>query len=137
MNLERIKVDEVVQVAGALDSDRPPIQAWRSRRGGRGGGWIVQEHAYGGAVGTPFEGVRLISVGYRSDWRFAESVVASWSTVQALKERLFPGTLAIELYPREPEVVNIAPVRWLWLLPKGCALPLSIDDLEGGGEVTS
>lgn len=94
----------------------------------------MQAFAVPSVVGTPWQGMLRVGINqYRvaGDPRSGCEIVTNWSTIQEIKEALFPGRLAIEVYPSDHEVVNVAPMRWLWVLPAGCRLPFS---LKGGLE---
>jgi len=46
--------------------------------------------------------------------------------MQAIKDQFWPHRQAVEIYPPAAEVVDVAPMRWLWILPAGEALPFDL-----------
>lgn len=86
---------------------RPRIAVWRSRK------FMVQAFDEGG-------GVTRLSIN-RTEWdertgRFRDDI--SWGALQLLKlEAGFPNQWAVEVYPANTSVVNVANMRHLWLLP--------------------
>lgn len=93
------------------ESSVPRFAVWRSRE------FLVQAFDEGGGI------VRL-SVN-RCDWdfnaqRFREDI--TWDDLQRLKaEAGFSNFMAVEIFPVEANVVNVANMRHLWVLP--VALP--------------
>ena len=87
---------------------KPRIAVWRSRR------FLVQAFGEG-------DGIVRLSVN-RTEWdektgRFREDI--SWDALQALKaEAGYPNHWAVEVYPADTAVVNVANMRHLWLLPE-------------------
>ena len=104
---------------------RSPIDGWTCD--GKGGSWVVlcwEEH---GSDGTPWEGMLRVSIGkYPKPGAGAIDLHVNWSKIQEIKEQLFPDRLAMEIYPPEEQVVDVANLRWLWILPEGCKLPFSL-----------
>jgi hypothetical protein len=46
--------------------------------------------------------------------------------MQAIKDAHWPHRLAVEIYPPRHAIVDVAPMRWLWILPAGAALPFNL-----------
>lgn len=40
--------------------------------------------------------------------------ILSWAELQTIKESFWPGDVAVEVYPREEDVVNLWNTRHLW-----------------------
>lgn len=55
-------------------------------------------------------------------------IVESWEFIQGIKEQLFPGRTAIEFYPNLTDVVDQAPMRWMFVAPKGYQFPCGLGD---------
>ena len=51
----------------------------------------------------------------------------TWEEVQAVKEQLWGDVLAIELYPRKAETVNLRHTRHIWRLPQ--TVEFEVDDI--------
>lgn len=103
----------------------PPDRVWLSdsKR------WVVQQFAVPSADGTPWEGMKRVGISHYRKANTPKSQVViekTWSAIQEIKETLFPGYLAIEVYPADSQVVDVAPMRWLWLLPAGATLPFTL-----------
>lgn len=56
----------------------------------------------------------------------AWEISVTWSFLQGIKEQIFPGRTAIEVYPNEERVINQAPMRWLMVAPAGFVLPQTL-----------
>lgn len=46
-----------------------------------------------------------------------DDIVESWSTIMGWLRPLIGDRAAIEVYPRDEQVVNTAPFRWFWIVP--------------------
>lgn len=75
-----------------------PVAAWWSRR------YVVQ--VYGdGRIAIRGNGGKVLEV--------------SWSEIQDVKRAIgFGDHWAVEFYPADADVVDVAPMRWLWLLSR-------------------
>jgi hypothetical protein len=64
--------------------------------------------------------------------RRKDQKAATWDEAQRIKNELV-GTeaTAIEVYPKGKVLVNQAPVRHLWVLPKGFGLPFGLTEVAG------
>lgn len=47
----------------------------------------------------------------------ANDICESWSTIMSWLRPLIGDRAAIEVYPREHDVLNTAPIRWFWVVP--------------------
>lgn len=116
-----------------------PTKAWRDA----GNRWVVMEFPVTSVDDTPWKGLKRVGISfYRKPGKPSSQaeIQVSWSTIQQIKEDLFPGRLGIEVYPDPSEVVDGQPMRWLWLLPPGCSLPFSLSGVSSqlrsyGGKV--
>lgn len=92
---------------------QPPVTVWVSR------GFIVQLFAFDGA--PPRLSIRSTDPRGRHD--------VTWDELQAVKRDIGFGHMwAIEVYPPDDSVENVAPMRHLWLMPKAM-----VPDLRFGG----
>ena len=90
-----------------LNHPRAPTRAWRSRD------FLVQEFpAEGPAI------VRLsVNVTALDGQRWKDGI--PWDDLQRLKaEAGYPMHDAVEVFPRATDVVNVANMRHIWILPK-------------------
>jgi hypothetical protein len=93
------------------------IQAWRSRS------FLVQ--AFGEGEGLIRLSVNRTTLGDNGRW--LENI--SWDELMQLKrEAGFGDWYAIEVYPRDKDVVNVANMRHLWVMEK----PLNIGWFKNG-----
>ena len=102
--------------------------------------WSVMVWRAEGANGTPYAG--SLRVGIRAAVRPqqhptkkepAGQLLVTWSQLQAIKDTFWPHRVAVEIFPPREQIVDVAPMRWLWVLPAGCALPFNLaDDTDGG-----
>lgn len=61
---------------------------------------------------------RVEAAAFRADRDKAPAI--SWEELEALKNNLgFSDRMALELFPPGNQVVNVAPMRHLWLVPPG------------------
>lgn len=100
----------------------PPVAAWKSDNNC----WAVLAYSVPTTDGTPWEGTLRVGIKHVDRRGRDREVVENWSFLQAIKEKLFPGRLAIEIYPPASQLVDVAPMRWLWLLPPDARLPISL-----------
>ena len=86
-----------------------PTRVFRSRA------WFVQEFAEeGGVIRLSVNRVKYNSTPKGISWY--EGI--SWDDLQWIKQELGYGArCAVELYPPEEHVVNVANIRHLWVLP--------------------
>lgn len=55
-------------------------------------------------------------------------ILCTWSELQAVKNHYWPHRQAVEIYPERDQVINAAPLRWLWVLPAGFRLPFDLGE---------
>lgn len=58
-------------------------------------------------------------------------VLATWSEIQAIKDHFWPHRQAVEVYPPKGQKPDLAPLRWLWVLPAGESLPFEVWTRDG------
>lgn len=113
-------------------TERTPTSVWVNKRDG----WVIQVWAgiaaTPGTIGTPWEGTVRICVKHSKGRNANEynsrkhDVPITWDELQAIKEWLFAGRIALEVYPPQSKVVDVANMRWLWVLPAGACLPFNL-----------
>jgi len=84
---------------------RQPIEVWRSRQ------YLIQ-------VFNERDGIERLSIQSttHNGSRFVDGI--SWDILQRLKSECGRGDKdAVEIYPAESEVVNVANIRHLWVYP--------------------
>ena len=59
----------------------------------------------------------------------------TWDDLHWIKEILYPTREAVELYPREEDLVDVANMRHLWVLPPFAWMPHGLDRNPGRGGV--
>lgn len=107
-----------------------PLAAWTDKQNG----WCVQcWDDTQGCNGTPWDGMLRVGVKHSLartpedfDMPQAQGTV-TWDDLQAIKEHLWPGRIALEIYPPAVYLVNVAAMRWLWVLPSRAELPMNLD----------
>ena len=50
----------------------------------------------------------------------------TWDDLQAIKDHFWPERIAIEIYPPHDAIVDVADMRWMWVLPHGAVLPFNL-----------
>lgn len=100
--------------------------------------WVVQVFRAIGADGTEYDG--SLRVGIKAHETNLEDhlarggkgvpagaeILATWSQLQAIKDHFWPHRVALEIYPPKHRIVDVAPMRWLWILPAGHCLPFNL-----------
>lgn len=92
------------------NTDSTRLRAWRSRH------WLVQEFS------APAPAVVRLSVNRTTvtDGRWEDGI--SWDELQAIKREIGYGAQqAVEIYPADRDVVNVANMRHLWILAEPLA----------------
>lgn len=92
--------------------------------------WVVMAYNTPSADGTEWEGVIRVAIKCHDDRRNGKEIIVPWTAIQNVKEKLFPGRLAIEIYPPRDRLVDVAPLRWLWVLPKGFVIPFTLESCQ-------
>ena len=97
-------------------------------------GVVVQvwENDTPGCDGTPWQGTYRVAIKHTSATHpsqalkrgFAKPV--TWDDMQAIKDHFWPERIAIEIYPPHDKIVDVADMRWMWVLPKGAVLPFNL-----------
>lgn len=91
------------------DEKKMPLEIWRSRC------FLVQVFA------TPTNGIERLSVNRTTlapNGRWSDNI--SWDELQQIKKEVGRGEFdAVELYPPDDDVVNVANMRHLWVLSGG------------------
>jgi hypothetical protein len=88
-----------------IPPERQPIEVWRSR------GYLVQIYAEQNGI----ERLSILRTVYNRDGALDG---IPWEVLQRLKSECGRGALdAMEIYPADGDVVNVANMRHLWVLP--------------------
>lgn len=97
-------------------------------------GVVVQvwENGTPGCDGTPWEGTLRVSIKHTSGKNpsqvtgrgFAKPI--TWDDMQAIKDHFWPERIAMEIFPPRDKIVDVADMRWMWVLPKGAVLPFNL-----------
>ena len=111
----------------------PPSSAWVDRPNG----WVVQiwDNATPGCDRTPWDGTLRVSVKHsraktpENYFKRGYSLPITWDDLQAIKDHFWSGRIGLEIYPPHDSIVDVADMRWLWVLPAGACLPFN---LQGG-----
>jgi hypothetical protein len=91
---------------GATVFERQPIEVWRSNR------FLVQVHAEAGAVRMSVCRTEL-----GADGRWQDKI--TWDDLQQIKREVGRADKwAVEIYPADADLVNVANMRHLWILPE-------------------
>lgn len=126
--LTAVSREHIALIAGG--TGQGPTIAYVDRRNGV----VVQiwENATPGCKGTPWDGTLRVSVKHTSannpsqvtSRGFAKPI--TWDDMQAIKDRFWHERIAIEIYPPRDKIVDVADMRWMWVLPKGAVLPFNL-----------
>lgn len=106
-------------------------------------GWVVQvwDNATPGCTGTPWEGTLRVAVKHtraktpEQATNRGYDLPVTWDDMQAIKDHFWEERIAVEVFPPKDKIVDVADMRWMWVLPKGTVLPFnlqssSIESLE-------
>lgn len=104
--LARVPLNSFQEAAGKMT--KPPIEVWRSRY------FLVQ-------IFSEDNGIMRMTVCRteinETGERWKDNI--TWDDLQRLKRECFYGHRdAVEIYPRDVDIVNVANMRHLWLLPE-------------------
>jgi hypothetical protein len=92
-----------------------PVKAYESRQ------YLAQLYDVGSAEGRTAMRLSVCRVTLRDDGRWEEGL--SWDELMQVKRECgFADMYAVEIYPRDKDIVDVANMRHLWLL----ATPLSL-----------
>lgn len=97
-------------------------------------GVVVQvwDNATPGCQGTPWEGTLRVSIKHTRAKSPAQAMARgyalpiTWDDMQAIKDHFWPERIAIEIFPPNDSIVDVADMRWMWVLPKGAVLPFNL-----------
>ena len=100
----------------------------------RSNGWCVQvyEGATPGCDGTPWEGTLRVAVKHTRAKTPAQNckrgydLPVTWDDLQTIKDHFWPERIAVEVFPPKDKIVDVADMRWMWVLPKGAILPFNL-----------
>jgi hypothetical protein len=108
----------------------PPSLAYADRANGV----IVQiwDNATPGCDGTPWAGTLRVAVKHTRAKNqkqvmsrgYAKPV--TWDDLQAIKDHFWPDRIAVEIFPPKDKIVDVADMRWIWVLPRGAVLPFNL-----------
>lgn len=107
-----------------------PTKAYVDRKNG----WCVQvyENATPGCNGTPWEGTLRVAVKHTIAKSPAQAMnrgydlPVTWDDLQAIKDHFWEARIAMEIFPPKDKIVDVADMRWLWVLPQGAVLPFNL-----------
>jgi hypothetical protein len=83
---------------------------------------------------TPWAGTLMVAIKHtaaKTSSQFARrefSKPITWDDMQAIKDYFWPDQIAIEIFPPHDKIVNVADIRWMWVLPKGAILPFNLQE---------
>jgi hypothetical protein len=100
----------------------------------RPNGWCVQvyDNATPGCDGTPWEGTLRVSVKHtraktpQNAAKRGYDLPITWDDLQTIKDHFWPERIAVEVFPPNDSIVDVADMRWLWVLPPGAVLPFNL-----------
>ena len=96
--------------------------------------WCIQvyEDSTPGCDGTPWEGTIRVAVKHTRAKNQAQAckrgydLPVTWDDLQAIKDHFWPERIALEVFPPKDKIVDVADMRWIWVLPKGAVLPFNL-----------
>ena len=107
-----------------------PDNVWVDRKNGV----VVQawSNATPGCNQTPWAGTLRVAVKHTEAKNpnqamkrgFAKPI--TWDDLQAIKDHFWPDRIAVEVFPPKDKIVDVADMRWIWVLPKGAVLPFNL-----------
>ena len=101
--LQRLSQERIDQIFAAPTQKRP-TEVWRSRD------FLCQVYEAPGGIRLSFNRTQ-----YASPGRFSDAI--TWDELQRLKAECGRGDrLAVEVYPPDDEVVDVANMRHLWII---------------------
>jgi hypothetical protein len=125
-----IDPSRLIEVTGALHHPNAPQAAYIDRE--RGVCVQVWTNATPGCDGTPWQGTLRVAVKHTrasTPLQFEQRGFAkpiSWDDMQAIKDHFWPARIAVEVYPPREKIVDVADMRWMWVLPQGAVLPFNL-----------
>jgi len=85
-----------------------------------------------GCKGTPWQGTLRVAVKHTRATSVAQihqrglAKPIEWDDMQAIKDHFWPERIAVEVYPPRDKIVDVADMRWMWVLPIGAMLPFNL-----------
>ncbi len=76
-----------------------------------------------GCKGTPWQGTLRVAVKHTRATSVAQmhqrglDKPVTWDDMQAIKDHFWPDRIAVEVYPPRDKIVDVADMRWMWVLP--------------------
>lgn len=100
----------------------------------RARGLVVQvwDNATPGCEGTPWEGTLRVAIKHtraknpEQARKRGYALPITWDDMQAIKDHFWPERIALEIFPPRDSIVDVADMRWMWVLPKGAVLPFNL-----------
>ena len=97
-------------------------------------GVVVQvwSDATPGCDNTPWAGTLRVAIKHTNARNPSEAMKRgfakpiTWDDLQALKDYFWPERIAVEVFPPKDKIVDVADMRWIWVLPKGAVLPFNL-----------
>jgi hypothetical protein len=116
-----------------LDLPKAPQSAYVDRKNGV----CVQvwENRTPACNGTPWEGTLCVCIIHTCAKTFNQvekrgyAKPITWDDMQAIKDHFWPERIAIEVFPPRDKIVDVADMRWMWVLPKGAMLPFNLQSV--------
>lgn len=119
-----------------------PARGWTKHPGPKqkkqGTGWMRELDA---AYRSPDGQFVIMTRTIRTEWgQVIHATITShqeptWSEKQWIKNQLFgPEAHAIEVFPKESQLVDEADMYHLWILPPGFEIPFTLKASEGGSD---
>lgn len=100
--MQRVQQDQWAHIAG-FQSGWSPTEIWRSNR------FLAQITAR-----TPTTSIAILRTELKSDGNWEDGI--TWDELMAVKRQIgFGDRDALEVYPRDSDVVFVANIRWLWI----------------------
>jgi hypothetical protein len=126
---EGIDPTRLRDVSGSLLHPNAPDKAYVDRERGV----VVQVWSdTSGCDATPWAGTLRVAIKHTSAKWIEQATERghdkplTWDDMQAIKNHFWPDRIAIEIYPPHDKIVDVADMRWMWVLPKGAVLPFNL-----------
>lgn len=127
--LRPVPQDQIARTAAPL-AQKGPTAAYVDRAKGL----CVQiwDDATPGCLGTPWEGTLRVSIKHtraktaEQACKRGYALPLTWDDLQAIKDYFWPGRIGLEIFPPRDSIVDVADMRWLWILPAGACLPFNL-----------
>ena len=127
--LKAVPREQLAKTAAPL-AQKGPTSAYVDR----GSGWCVQiwDDATPGCLGTPWEGTLRVAVKHtraktqEQACKRGYDLPITWDDLQAIKDHFWPERIGLEIFPPRDSIVDVADMRWMWVLPQGAVLPFNL-----------